>query len=85
MSDVNELLDIEEVTEEEITEEVVDRKDLNLQQFMNDMQDIGNQVKDLDMKLPTFFYGDLAVTNYLLWLMLGELMMLNNKGEKEDA
>ena len=85
MSDVKELLDIEEVTEEEITEEVVDRKDLNLQQFMNDMQGIGNQLKDRDLIKPAFLYGDLGVTNYLLWLMLGELMILNSKGEKEDA
>ena len=68
----------------EETEEVVDRKDLNLQKFMNDMNLIGEQTRNKDLIKSNFFYGDLSVTNYLLWLLLGEMMMLNNKLEDEE-
>lgn len=63
----------------EVPQEIksIDRKDLNLQHFFNDMQLIGLQTKDNSLKKPTFFYGDLSVTNYLLWLILAELMIRN--------
>lgn len=63
----------------------VERKDLNLQRFMDDMQTIGNQVRDNKLRKPAFHYGDLGVTNYLLWLMLAELMILNNKEDKNGS
>ena len=50
---------------------------------MNDMSMIGRQVNNRELDKPNFDYGDLAVTNYLLWLMLGELMLLNG-GKKEE-
>lgn len=52
---------------------------LNLQNFFNDMDMLGKQVHDKSIKKPTFFYGDASVTNYLLWLILGELKILKNK------
>jgi len=58
------------------------RRQLTLQDFMNDMQMIGNQVQDRDLKKPTFDYGHLSITNYLLWLTLAELKILN-KNKKE--
>ncbi len=72
----------EEIEEEKF--EGLDRSNLNIQQFMNDMRLIGNQVKDKELVKPLFHYGDLTVTNYLLWLMLGELTILNDKLEEED-
>ena len=77
----------EELQPEEIQEEVLEnegRTHLNIQQFMLDMQMLGDQVKDRDLVKPVFHYGDLGVTNYLLWLMLGELMMLNSKLSEEE-
>jgi len=65
--------------EEEKVEERIDRNNLNLQKFMDDMNLIGEQTKNKDLLKSNFFYGDLSVTNYLLWLLLGEMMMLNNK------
>ena len=59
----------------------IDRKQLDLQRFMNDMQTIGDQVRSGKIKKPTFNYGDLSVTNYLLWLILAELMIQNTKSE----
>lgn len=57
------------------------RKNLSLQKFMDDMMMIGEQsVKPELIKPSSFNYGDLTVTNYLLWLILAELMILN--GEK---
>ena len=56
---------------------------LTLQNFMDDMRILGEQVIDKKLSKPLFNYGDLAVTNYLLWLMLGEMMKLNNKLEEE--
>lgn len=64
---------------EEIEEQELERKNLNLQQFMNDMHMLGLQVKDKNLIKPAFNYGDLGITNYLLWLILGELTILNNK------
>jgi len=75
--------EFEEMPEEPEQEEVIDRSDLNIQQFMNDMSMIGRQVNNRELDKPNFDYGDLAVTNYLLWLMLGELMLLNG-GKKEE-
>ena len=65
----------------EVAEEVerIDRKALNLQNFFDDMQMIGDQTRSGDTKKPNFHYGDLAVTNYLIWLMLAELKILNEK------
>ena len=74
---------IKEQIDEEI-EESVDRKNLNLQQFMNDMRMLGDQVNSKELSKPTFHYGDLAITNYLLWLLLGELTILNDNLEEED-
>ena len=65
-------------------EEVSDRSNLNIQQFMNDMQLIGDQVKDRSLVKTLFNYGSGEVTNYLLWLMLGELTILNNKLEEDE-
>ena len=56
---------------------------LTLQNFMDDMRILGEQVIDKKLSKPPFNYGDLAVTNYLLWLLLGEAMKLNNKLEEE--
>ena len=69
--------DIKEQIEEEVEEDK--RSELNIQQFMNDMMLIGDQVKDRNLVKPVFQYGTLEVTNYLLWLMLAELMRLNDK------
>ena len=63
------------------TEEVEVGRDI--QQFMNDMRTVGNQVRDKNLVKPAFHYGDLGVTNYLLWLILGEMADLNNKLEEE--
>lgn len=60
-----------------------DRSDLNLQHFMQDMDMIGSQVKNPKLKKTDFNYGDLGVSNYLLWLILAELMMLNDNMRKE--
>lgn len=57
------------------------RSELDLQRFFNDMQLIGNQVRNPSIKKPNFHYGDLSVTNYLLWLVLAELMIQNTKSE----
>ena len=59
-------------------EEKNKRNHLNIQEFMNDMRLLGEQVNSKDIAKPVFHYGDLTVTNYLLWLVLGELMMLND-------
>jgi len=62
----------------EDTETDIAREGLSLQDFMNDMDMLGNQTKNRDLIKPNFHYGDLSVTNYLLWLILGELTMSNN-------
>ena len=61
----------------------VDRTDINLQRFMSDMTMLGKQVNDRKLKKPNFHYGDGAITNYLLWLILAELTILN--GEDKNA
>ena len=71
----------DEKQEPEITDEQeVSSSKLTLQNFFNDMDDLGRQVNDPNIKKPTFHYGDASVTNYLLWLILGELMILNDEG-----
>jgi len=70
---------VEELGEEK---KKVSRDDLNLQKFMDDMSFIGNQVRDPKLKKPFFHYGDVAISNYLLWLIMAELMMLNDKIDK---
>ena len=66
----------EQETKEEVTKEDLNEyrnANLNIQQFMSDMHMLGKQVNDKDLVKPTFHYGDLSITNYLLWLILGEL------------
>jgi len=73
-----------DIKEQEIKyEETAKRDHLNIQQFMNDMTLIGEQVRNKDLIKPLFHYGDLSVTNYLLWLLLGEIMNLNDNLEEE--
>lgn len=74
---------IKEVLEEETIEEI-DRTNLNIQQFMNDMRLVSDQVKDRNLVKPPFAYGTLEVTNYLLWLILGELTILNDELQDEE-
>jgi len=75
---------IKDIKEQEIKyEETAKRDHLNIQQFMNDMTLIGEQVRNKDLIKPLFHYGDLSVTNYLLWLLLGEIMNLNDNLEEE--
>jgi len=71
--------------EPEQKEQMVERKELDvsrgtltLTSFFDDMNRLGAQVRNAKDK-PTFHYGDLGITNYLLWNLLGEIMMLNNK------
>lgn len=72
---------MEEIMEEPEQEETY-RNKLNIQDFMNDMQLIGDQVRSKDLVKPNFHYGDVSITNYLLWLLLGEIMQLNDKLEE---
>jgi len=60
----------------------VNRDDLSLQRFFDDMSFIGQQIKDPKMKKPFFHYGDLSISNYLLWLIYAEMRMLNDKIDK---
>ena len=65
----------------DINKPKTNRNNLTLQHFMNDMMLVGDQTRQPDLEKPSSFnYGDLTVTNYLLWLILAELMILN--GEK---
>jgi len=69
-------------SEENLEEEIFNpRSELTLNNFMNDMSMLGHQVNNIETK-PAFNYGDLSVSNYLLWLILGELMTLNDKSEE---
>lgn len=68
---------------EDIMDEETPEKELTLQNFMDDMRMLGDQVKSRELAKPPFNYGDLGVTNYLLWLMLGEMMKLNDKLDEE--
>jgi hypothetical protein len=72
--DINEFEEIEENR----------RSHLTIQSFMNDMRILDDQFRDKNLVKPVFDYGSKEVTNYLLWLVLGELMLLNDKLEDED-
>ena len=55
-----------------------DRTGLTLQHFMSDMIMLGEQTRNPNLMKPSSFnFGDGTVTNYLLWLVLAELMILN--------
>lgn len=76
---------LEEVQQEDTKQSEVDkRSELNIQKFMEDMRMLGEQVNDRNLIKPVFHYGDASVTNYLLWLVLGELMSLNDKLEENE-
>lgn len=70
----------EEIKENIIIEDLHE-DDISLQRFMDDMQMLGDQVRNRKLKKPAFHYGSLEITNYLLWLILSELMISNTKGE----
>jgi len=74
--------EIKEQEEEENIEENP-RVELNIQQFFNDMRLLGDQLRDRNLVKPVFDSGAPEVTNYLLWLLLGEAMMLNDKLNEE--
>lgn len=57
------------------------RSNINLQHFLNDMSLIQKQLTDPNIIKPAFDVGNSAVTNYLLWLILAELMMMNDRGD----
>jgi len=59
------------------------RNGLNIQQFMDDMRILQSQLQNKDIAKPVFDYGAPEVTNYLLWLLLGEMMILNDKVEED--
>jgi len=70
--------------EKSISEEENVMPGTTLQDFMNDMKDLGKATQNKDLVKPASFnYGDGSVTNYLLWLVLAELMKLNDKLEEE--
>ena len=77
--------EIKKVKEAERIVTEADRKEATLQNFMNDMRMLGNQVNDSSLDKPSFLYGDLSITNYLLWLMLSEMMTLNDKLEDDTS
>ena len=56
----------------------------DIQQFFNDMRLLGDQLRDRNLVKPVFDSGAPEVTNYLLWLLLGEIVDLNNKLEEEE-
>jgi hypothetical protein len=90
MEEAKEKADVKEetaITEIEQPQEIpeINRNELTLQHFMNDMSLIGYQTRDPRLNKPTFYYGDGSVTNYLLWLILAELMILNNKMDKQNG
>ena len=59
-------------------DKTIDRSNLNLQTFFNDMKMLGQQLRNDKLSKPIFPYGDSEITNYLLWLILGELILLND-------
>ena len=75
----------EQIEDAEISEEESDRSSLNLQQFMNDMRMFDEQLKDKSLSKPVFDFGASVVTNYLLWLVYAELLILNNRFEDGSA
>jgi hypothetical protein len=66
---------------EEVTNKV-NRNSLSLNKFFSDMSYIGKQLRDPELKKPSFNFADNGVTNYLLWLILAELMMINDNMEE---
>lgn len=74
-------MNVKEMIPEEIDEEV--ESNVSLQSFFNDMDMLGKQVSDKNIRKPTFFYGDISVTNYLLWLILAELKSGKSKTRKK--
>ena len=69
----------------EIKEQVEEETEVSrdIQQFFNDMRLLGDQLRDRNLVKPVFDSGAPEVTNYLLWLLLGEIVDLNNKLEEE--
>ena len=72
---------VEEETEN-IENEEDKRGSLTIQDFMNDMRILDSQLKSGDLVKPAFNIGDPTITNFLFWLVLGELMMLNDNIEE---
>ena len=70
----------------EIKEQVEEETEVSrdIQQFFNDMRLLGDQLRDRNLVKPVFDSGAPEVTNYILWLCLGELVDLNNKLNEED-
>ena len=64
-----------------LDEKKTNRSHLNLQKFLDDMGLVQTQLKDPNLNKPAFDVGNNAVRNYLLWLILAELMLINDKGE----
>ena len=75
--------ELEGIGDEDIEELDFRTKELNIQKFMDDMRMLGEQVTSRNLVKPTYNYGDLSTTNYLLWLILGELRILNDAMEDE--
>ncbi len=63
----------------------VNRGHLNLQSFLNDVDSIDKQLRDPNLIKPAFDVGSGAITNYLLWLILAEMMILNNREVRKNA
>lgn len=61
---------IEELIPEDEEEDI---RDMSIQRFFSDMDMLGNQINKKGVKKPNFFYGDVSITNYLLWLIYAEL------------
>ena len=72
--------------EEEIEEKAEEnpRSELNIQNFMIDMDLLRDQVRGKEIVKSNFEYGSLEVTNYILWLCLGELISLNDKLNEDE-
>ena len=70
-----------------MTKEIKEQEEIetsrNIQQFFDDMRMLGDQLRDKSLVKPVFDSGAPEVTNYLLWLILGELVDLNYKLEEE--
>jgi len=65
-------------------EEENKRNNLTIQDFMNDMRILDEQLKDRELVKPNFDFGSNVVTNYINWLLLGEIMRLNDNLEDEE-
>ena len=57
----------------------VDRSSINLQRFLDDMAFIRQQSDDPALRKPAVDVGASSITNYLLWLILAEMMIMNNR------